>query len=82
MEFVSKVAGRDLLDSIDCSTPEQAAMFGCALDERLRQQNIRAFDSGEGARKRNKALAEFNSWQVQDVWNRESECGNGLSKYE
>lgn len=82
IEFVTKVAGEGLVDSIDCSTPEQAAMFGSILDERLRQKQVRAFDSGEGAKKRNKALAEFNSWQLQDVWDREAKKQTGLAAYE
>lgn len=74
-EFVRRAAGENLLDSVDCSTPEQAAMFGKVLDRNLRQKSIRAFESGDGARKRNTPLAGFNSWQVQDVWNREANSG-------
>lgn len=79
IEFVQKVAPTDLLDSIDCSTPEQAAQFGSVLDSRLRQNQVRVM-SGEGASKRNYALGEFNSYQLQDVWDREAESGN-LSDY-
>jgi len=81
MEFVTKVAGRGLLDSVDCSTPEQAAMFGCVLDQRLRQREVRV-GSGDGVSKRNKALAELNSWQLLDVWEREIEAPNGLMGYQ
>jgi len=81
IEFVSQMAGRGILDSIDCSTPEQAAMFGKVLDERLRQQSMRVFESGEGAQKRNKALAELNSWQLQDVWDRETNNADGLAAF-
>jgi len=80
IEFVQKVAPTSLLDSIDCSTPEQAAQFGSVLDERLRQQQVRVM-SGEGASKRNYALGEFNSYQLQDVWDRESKK-NGLEAYQ
>ena len=72
IEFVRKVAGTGLLDSIDCSTPEQAAMFGKVLNETLQQQEVRV-GNGEGISKRNIPLAAFNSWQVQDVWDRESQ---------
>jgi hypothetical protein len=80
MEFVSTVAGKDWLDSVDCSTPEQAAMFGKALDTRLRQQEMLAFSGGEGKSRRTHPLAAFNSWQVRDVWVREAEQ-SGLEVY-
>lgn len=71
IEFVQRFAGKGFLDSVDCATPEMAAQFGSILDKRLRQIQVRVM-SGEGASKRNKALAEFNSWQIMDVWDRES----------
>jgi len=71
IQFVRAVAGAGLLDSVDCSTPEQAAMFGCVMDAELRQRRVRE-KNGDGVAKRNTPLAEFNSWQVQDVWDRES----------
>jgi len=80
MEFVSKVAGKGWLDSVDCSTPEQAAMFGQILDKRLRQKEMMAFPGGEGKSNRTHALAEFNSWQLHDVWERESQQV-GLAAY-
>jgi hypothetical protein len=80
IEFVSKVAGTGWLDSIDCATPEMAGQFGAVLDERLRQKQIRVM-SGDGASKRNMALSEFNSYQLQDVWNREANHG-GLEAYQ
>ena len=80
IEFVQKVAGRGLLDSIDCSTPEQAAMFGAILDKRLRQQDVMTFPGGEGKSKRTYAIAEFNSWQLNDVWELEAQSG-GLEHY-
>lgn len=80
MEFVSKVAGTGWLDSIDCSTPEQAAMFGCILDGRLRQKEIMEFEGGEGRNLRVYAIAQFNSFQLQDVWDRE-EGQKGLGLY-
>ena len=80
MEFVSKVAGTDWLDSVDCATPEMAGQFGCVLDERLRQQQVRVMD-GEGASKRNIPLSEFNSFQLQDVWEREAQ-DTGLTSWQ
>lgn len=74
-EFTRRMARDELLDSLDCSTPELAASNGCILDSRLSQTEVRVH-KGEGARRRNVPLAEFNSWQVQDVWSREMrDCG-------
>jgi len=81
MEFVSKVAGKGWVDSVDCSTPEQAAMFGSVLDKRLRQEDVMTFPGGEGKSNRTHALAEFNSWQTKDVWDREAEQ-TGLAAYQ
>lgn len=72
ISFVRQVAGTGLLDSIDCSTPELAATFGCILDDQLEQREIRVY-SGDGSSKRTHPLAEFNSWQVADVWAREAQ---------
>ena len=79
MEFVSKVAGKGWLDSVDCSTPEMAGQFGCIMDQRLRQKEMRVM-SGDGAAKRNVPLSDFNSWQLQDVWDREAQQ-TGLDAY-
>ena len=68
--FVETVAPLGILDSVDCATPEIAAANGCVIDADLRQREVREFN-GTGARKRNRPLAAFNSWQLQDVWDRE-----------
>lgn len=80
MAFVAKVAGTNWLDSVDCATPEMAGQFGCVLDERLRQQQVRVMN-GEGASKRNIPLSEFNSYQLQDVWEREAK-DTGLTSWQ
>jgi len=72
IEFVRQVAGSGMVDSVDCSTPEMAAMFGKVLDAQLRQTEVR-IGSGEGVSRRNIPLAEFNSWQIKDAWDREAE---------
>lgn len=66
-QIASTLAGTGVVDSIDCSTPELAASYGCILDAQLRQREIR-IHSGEGARQRNVPLASINSWQIQDYW--------------
>lgn len=62
-----ELAGEGLIDSLDCSTPEQAAMFGCVLDQRLRQTEVK-IHTGQDTRLRTAPLAELNSYQVQDYW--------------
>jgi cytochrome c oxidase assembly factor CtaG len=83
MEFIKSVAGSGWIDSVDCSTPEMAAMFGRVMDAQLRQKPVR-IASGEGVAKRNTALADFNSWQIHDAWEREetqAESRNTLEAY-
>lgn len=73
LPFVRECAAGDYLDSVDCSTPEQAAMFGKVLDSDLSQRDVLAFPGGEGKSDRTHPLAAFNSWQVRDVWEREAD---------
>lgn len=72
IRYTAQVAPLGILDSIDCSTPEQAAMFGSVVDGQLRQTEAMAFPGGDGKSRRTHPLAEFNAWQVQDVWDREA----------
>jgi hypothetical protein len=81
IEIASKVAGTGWLDSVDCSTPEQAAISGDILDPRLRHTDAMVFPGGEGRTKRTYPLAEFNSWQIHDVWVQEAKHG-GLAAYQ
>lgn len=81
IEFVSQVAPTGWLDSVDCSTPEQAAMFGAVIDARLRQQEVLAFPGGGGKNQRTHPLASFNSWQIRDVWIREHNETKTLAGY-
>lgn len=70
--LVRMLAGRGLIDSLDCSTPELAAKSGKVLDAQLRQQEVRIYN-GEGSSKRTHPLADFNSWQVADAWERQAD---------
>lgn len=78
--FVRKVAPERLLDSIDCATPEMAAIKGKVLNGRLQQQGINTYN-GDGSAKRTHPLAEVNSWQLHDVWKRELDRDGGLQNY-
>jgi hypothetical protein len=68
-DFVRRMAPKQILDSVDCATPELAAMNGRVICEDLRQETL-MIHSGEGNRKRVRQLAAFNSWQIHDAWNR------------
>jgi len=82
IEIVEALAGNDILDSVDCATPEMAAINGCVLDTRLRQNEVMAFPGGEGRSKRSYALADFNSWQIKDVWENTASSQHGLEAYQ
>lgn len=69
-ELVETLAPLEILNSVDCATPEIAAANGCVIDRDLSQHEVREHN-GTGARRRNRPLGEFNSWQLQDVWERE-----------
>lgn len=67
-EFVTKMAGTGLIDSVDCATPELAAISGDVIGPDLRRQNT-LIHSGGGHNKRKRPLSELNCWQIQDAWN-------------
>jgi len=71
-EIIRRIGGTGLLDSVDCSTPEQAAMNGAVINANGRQQEVLIFTDSDGKNKRTIPLAEFNSWQIADAWNRAS----------
>jgi tRNA-guanine family transglycosylase len=82
MELVEAIAPVNILDSVDCATPEMAAINGSVIDGRLRQQNMMVFPGGQGRRKRTSALSEFNAWNIQDIWDRESTNRHCLTAYQ
>jgi len=71
-KFTEKIAPLGVLDSIDCATPGMAAKSGKVLQEDLLQRHV-TIHQGDGARRRNVPLAEFNSWQIQDAWDKHRE---------
>jgi hypothetical protein len=70
--IVRALAGEALLDSVDCATPELAAMFGAVIGPQLRQRDV-LIHSGDRLQARTQPLAEFNAWQIQDAWRREAQ---------
>jgi hypothetical protein len=75
--FAEKMAPLDILDSVDCATPEIAAKSGKVIRSDFTQRHV-TVHQGEGASRRNHPLAEFNSWQLQDLWDKlEADASNG-----
>lgn len=70
IQFIRRVAGKGLLDSIDTSTPDRAATNGRVMDQELSKTEVR-IKTDAGVDKRTEALSKFNCWQVQDAWERE-----------
>jgi len=71
-EIIRRIGGTGLIDSVDCSTPEQAAMNGAVINGNGRQQEVLIFSDSEGKNRRTVPLAEFNAWQIADAWDRAS----------
>jgi hypothetical protein len=55
-------------------------MYGYLIDERLRHQKVMCFDGGDGRMDRTYPLAEFNGYQVRDVW-RQKAVYEGLNNF-
>lgn len=71
--IIEEFAGTGILDSVDCATPEMAAINGAVVTDDIRQKMVMAFGGGEGKRKRTAPLSAFNAWQIQDAWHRAAE---------
>lgn len=71
MTLVRAVATNpDLVQSVDCSTPEQAAINGCVLDSMLKQQSI-GIMTGDGSSSGRYDLASTNAYQINDAYTNE-----------
>jgi len=57
----------NLVQSVDCSTPEQAAINGCLIDAELKQRNMSILN-GEGSSRGRYSLAETNAYQLTDAY--------------
>jgi len=81
MTFVRYVANNpDAVQSVDCSTPEQAAINGSVIDADLKQQSINIL-TGEGSSAGRYSLAETNAYQLTDAYTRSARSDMSLSGF-
>lgn len=78
-KFAEKIAPLGILDSVDCATPEIAAKSGKVIRSDFAQRHV-TVHQGEGASRRNHPLAEFNSWQLQDLWDKLRKDESGITQ--
>ena len=57
----------ELVQSVDCSTPEQAAINGMVIDSELKQRDI-SIMTGEGSSRGRYDLAQTNAYQLVDAY--------------
>lgn len=68
MTVVNALANNpNLVQSVDCSTPEQAAINGSVIDAQLKQKSIEIL-TGDGSAAGRYALAETNAYQLNDAY--------------
>lgn len=60
-----------LVQSVDCSTPEQAAINGSVIDTQLKQKSIEIL-TGKGSSAGRYSLAETNAYQLNDAYTQAS----------
>lgn len=68
------------MQSVDCSTPEQAAVNGSLIDAELKQKPISIL-RGEGSSRGRYSLAETNAYQLTDAYTKASRSSMGLQQY-
>lgn len=68
------------VQSVDCSTPEQAAKNGAILDSQLKQRPIEIL-TGEGSSRGRYSLAETNAYQLCDAFTRAARSEMSLAGY-
>jgi len=82
MTVVRAVANNpDMIQSVDCSTPEQAAMNGKVLDAELGQRQIEIL-TGEGSSTGRYSLAETNAYQLNDAYTKATRSEMSLAQYQ
>jgi hypothetical protein len=81
MTVVNAIANDpDLVQSVDCSTPEQAAVNGSMIDAELRQKPISILH-GEGSSRGRYSLAETNAYQLTDAYTKATRSTMDLQQY-
>jgi len=81
MTVVRAVANNPgLVQSVDCSTPEQAAINGSLIDAQLKQQSMSIL-TGTGSSAGRYSLAETNAYQLNDAYVRATRQDMSLAGY-
>lgn len=81
MTFVRYVANNpNAVQSVDCSTPEQAAINGSVIDAQLKQKGISILN-GDGSSRGRYSLAETNAYQLTDAYTRATRSSMSLSGF-
>jgi len=70
----------NLIQSVDCSTPEQAAINGCVVDAELGQRQIEIM-TGTGSSPGRYSLAETNAYQLCDAYTNAARNQEGLGAF-
>lgn len=71
----------NLVQSVDCSTPEQAAINGSVIDAGLKQKSIDILN-GDGSSAGRYALAETNAYQLNDAYTKAARSEMSLAAYQ
>ena len=69
-----------LVQSVDCSTPEQAAINGSVIDASLKQTSIDIM-TGDGSSSGRYSLAETNAYQLNDAYTKAARSGADLGAW-
>jgi len=69
-----------LVQSVDCSTPEQAAINGNVIDAKLKQQSV-AILNGEGSSRGRYSLAATNAYQLNDAYTKAARSSMSLAGF-
>lgn len=82
MTVVRAVANNPgMIQSLDCSTPEQAALNGAIMDAQLKQRQIEILN-GEGSSNNRNDLAATNAYQLNDAYTRAARSEMSLAGFE
>lgn len=70
----------NLIQSVDCSTPEQAAINGSVIDSKLKQQNISILN-GDGSSRGRYDLAQTNAYQLVDAYTKAAKSNMSMEAW-
>lgn len=82
MTVVNALANNpNLVQSVDCSTPEQAAINGNVIDAKLKHQSVSILN-GEGSSRGRYSLAATNAYQLNDAYTKAARSEMSLAAYQ